>query len=271
MSAEDDAGTKLRALGWHQGALIEIPHGSPVSKFVPEGTAYALVASQDCDVVAHPNTESHVDLLPARVVDESNGALQHGKHPRRLCLQLADGRFATVDVRQRVTISKEAVTDLAPLHPSAPQPDQRRLLARWLGKRYTRHAFPDAFNERLRAQHSKLERLSKKQQSALVTAIFLILNSEEELVDGVDYEVVMWFACRRGVAEDSTKRPSLEAYAKSFADAVHSCDGIKVVEHEVRSHFDITLEDFENLKRFDYDFRSEAPKPGGDVARTDGH
>ena len=40
-------------------------------------------------------------------------------------------------------------------------------------------------------------------------------------------------------------------------------------KNELRAHSDITLEDLEVMKRFDWDFRSGAPKPGGHVSQLD--
>lgn len=50
--------------------------------------------------------------------------------------------------------------------------------------------------------------------------------------------------------------------------ALKSCHGTSEDDWEVRSHEDITVADLELLKRFDFDFRSESPKPGGSTLRS---
>lgn len=264
--AEQDAGQWLRARGWHQGALLPV---SDTLADVACGRQHAIVASQDCDIVALTTHEPAVDLLPAVVRPSAQADLLYGKNPRRLCLALADGMFATVDVRQRVTIAKSKVARIDPVsHASVTQKD-RKILAKWLGKRYGRPAFPDAFNERLATQRKKLDKLSKRDEGALITTILVMLNTEEELCSKDDYELVMWFAYRSNDAQAPEQRAKLEKYASDFAAAFGACEGLQVAEHELRPHAEITMEDLELMKRFDWDFRSEAPKPGGHVADAD--
>jgi hypothetical protein len=140
-------------------------------------------------------------------------------------------------------------------------------LARWLGKRYTRDPFPDAFNARLRAAQKDLEKISKSAAGRHITTIFLMLDrKDDELEDGADYHVALWFACRHDVL-DSDADVEANQFASAFSRALESCPGIVVDDYEVRSHDDITLADLELMKRFDLDFRSEAPKPGGAAPR----
>lgn len=263
--ALDDAGSRLRALGWHQGALIAVAAGTELAALLPPGFDHAIVASQDCDIIARVSLEATVDLLPAVLSAEPSGDLLYGKHPRRLCVALENGNFATVDIRQRTTVHKDAVAAFPPIPAASAKLPDRKLLAKWLGKRYSRHAFPDSFNERLRAQRSKLDALSKHPWSRLVTAILLQLETEDELEPNEIYKVALWFACRPNDAEDPESRRQIEDYAAAFANVMSSCPGVQVDDFEVRSHLDINLDDLELMKRFDFDYRSEAPSPGGEV------
>jgi len=266
MSEDGDAGSKLRTLGWHQGAVIEVPPGSQLAELLGD-EAYAVVVSQDCDVVALVSTEACVDLIPATVPETAAGDLRYGKNPRRLCVELTNGKFANLDIRRRRTVQKADVVGIAPTaQPCVPK--DRKLLAKWLGKRYSRPAFPDEFNVRLDGQKKKLSKLSKREEGKHITAIFLSLNTEEELADGEDYKVLVWLACRTEAAGDPQRRAPLEKYAKELADAVDACDGIEVAEYELRAEFDVSLEDLRDMKRYDFDYRSEAPKPGGEKVET---
>ena len=265
MPVDGDAGATLRRLGWHQGALIPVPADSRLADLLPPGTGHAVVASQDCDIVAPSSTESAVDLLPAVMGTNPESDLLYGKNPRRLCLALVNGRFATTDIRSRVTVDKRLLDDIPPLS-EGPGPRERKLLAKWLAKRYVRPAFPDAFNGRLRMVRAKLEALSKKAEGKHVTAILMMLDTEEELADDVAYHVVVWLACRSNSVGEPKIRVGLERYAQAFAEVMASCGGINVAEYEVKPHVDITLEDLDAMKRFDFDYRSEAPKPGGENA-----
>ncbi|HEU4583423.1 MAG TPA: hypothetical protein VFS67_34430 [Polyangiaceae bacterium] len=173
-----------------------------------------------------------------------------------------------LDVRHRYPIGKHALAGHTPRADLILSENDVRVLARWLGKRYTRDAFPDAFNARLRPAQKELEKISKSAAGRHITTIFVMLDpKDDELEDGVDYHVVLWFACQRDVL-DSDAGVEANQFANAFSHALESCPGIVVEEDsEVRSHDDITLADLELMKRFDLDFRSEAPKPGGSASR----
>jgi hypothetical protein len=266
--ALDDAGSRLRALGWHQGALIAVSAETELAALLPPDSGHAIVASQDCDIIAPVSLEATVDLLPAALGAAPSGELLYGKHPRRLCVALENGQFATVDIRQRATVDKGVVATTSPIGGAPAKLPDRKVLAKWLGKRYSRHAFPDAFNERLRAQKSKLDALSKRPQSRSITAILLQLDTEDELEPHETYRVVLWFACRPSNAQDLESRRQIEEYAAAFAKALGVCAGVQVDDFEVRSHLDINLDDLELMKRFDFDYRSEAPSPGGEQSES---
>ncbi|HMA94404.1 MAG TPA: hypothetical protein VKP30_17050, partial [Polyangiaceae bacterium] len=241
---------------------------SQFSELLAADLTHAVVASQDCDIVAPVSTEACVDLLPATITPDAAPDLRYGKNPRRLCMEMGNGQFIVVDIRARQTIQKAVVATITP-NPHGCILSDRKVLANWLGKRYSRPAFPDEFNARLEAHKKRMEKISKREDGKLVTAIFVMLSTESELPVGKDYETVVWLACQAKVAKDPKLRVSLEKYAQEFADAVNACDGIKVVEHELKSEFDISLEDLRKMKRFDFDYRSEAPKPGGEQASRD--
>lgn len=264
MTEDGDAASRLRALGWRQGTIIKIAPGSQAAQQLGAEALHAVVASQDCDIVAPMSTEPCVDLLPASIVKEAAGDLRYGKNPRRLCLELINREFAIVDIRGRRTVAKAALAETAATESCLPA--DRKLLAKWLGKRYSRAAFPDELNVRLEAQKRKLTKLSKHQAGKFITAILLMLDTEEELAGDQDYKVVVWLAARTEVADDPKQRPALEKYSQEFARTVGACHGIDVVECELRSELDISLEDLRVMKRFDFDYRSDAPDPGGETS-----
>lgn len=156
---------------------------------------------------------------------QPDNGLLHGKNPRQLCLSLSAGQgHLLLDVRQRFQI----------------------------------------LNERLRPVQRQLEKISKSASGAHITTIFIMLNREVEELDGaVDYHAVLWFACRHDVFESIDAAAAANTFANAFCAALKGSAGVVVDDWEVRSHEDITLADLELMKRLDFDFRSEAPKPGG--------
>jgi hypothetical protein len=255
----------LRAGNWRQGSIVDAsPIAGELAKVAAPPCELAVVISQDCDVVADSTIEPAVEIIVAELAAQPDTALLYGKNPRRICLPLTSGTgYLVLDVRHRYPLSKQVLAGHAPRADLTLSEKDVRALARWLGKRYTRDAFPDAFNARLRPAQKELEKVSKSAAGRHITTIFLMLEpKDDELDDGTDYHVAIWFACRRDVLDSDTGAEANQ-FASAFSRALESCPGIVVDDWEVRSHDDITLADLELIKRFDVDFRSEAPKPGG--------
>jgi hypothetical protein len=257
----------LRSGNWRQGSILDADLiADELARLGADASCcHAVVVSQDCDVVADATIEPTVELIAAALVAQPDNGFLHGKNPRQLCLSLSAGQgHILLDVRRRFQIPKEAIAGASPRFDLILPRKEIRLLARWLGKRYTRDAFPDSFNERLRPAQKQLEKISKSAAGAHITTIFIMLHPEDdELYDTGEYRAVLWFACRPEVFESLDANVEANLFANDFCAALKSCDGIVVDEWEVRSHEDITLADLELMQRFDLDFRSEAPKPGG--------
>ena len=228
---------------------------------------WGVVASQDCDIVQSDQVEPHVEVLEARLVSKPNKSIWHGRHPRQLQFETnVIGEYIELDIRRRAFLDKALLCDIQAEEDRSLDVAQVRVMARWIGKRYTRDAFPDAFNERCRVQSAKLDRLSKSDASRHITAIYFQLNHpREELSDDRDYEVDVWFACRPEALRDADIALSIDEFMTRFTELMNACRGIVVVDSVVKALDEITLADAGKLKRFDYDFRSIAPKPGGEL------
>jgi hypothetical protein len=218
--------------------------------------SHAVLISQDCDIVAVPDVEPAAEYVLAKIVTTADPSLAAGKNPRRLQLQLLDGSYLELDLRRRGSVSKDQLLEAQPSAITFKKSDLN-VLARWLGKRYSRASFPDEFNRRIEKQANRLSRLSKKEAAIDISAVFVSLDPPlEDLRPEVLYQVILWIACPVEVYENATKLVEVEALATSFADAFRACDGISLLEVEVRSHADITLADLETLKKMDFDYRS---------------
>jgi hypothetical protein len=268
MDAVSDVGAELRARGWRQGSVVSAAACESLGFERPDPASLAVVTSQDCDIVANLELESTIELIAASVSTTSNGGTLFGKNPRRLSLPLTNSSgFLTLDIRQRAFVSKAILCQFTP-NPDARLCDRDvRTMARWLGKRYTRDAFPDAFNDRLEVVRKKLDKISKKEISKPVTSILVLMKTGNvELPDNESYLISLWFVFRDDHVNSDLLRSQAERFAQDFTDIINSCDGIIVDEDpEVRSLRDVTLEDIEVMKRLDLDYRSIAPRPGGEL------
>jgi hypothetical protein len=164
-----DAGEQLRNAGWEQGAIFQ-PPDALVEQLAGAPAAWAIVLSQDCDIVHSTEVEPYIEVLACVVPATNNFAIWHGRNPRRLQLPLHDGNSCLeVDIRRRAFVDKSLLTTLHPSKDYKLAPREIRDLANWLGRRYKRAAFPDEFNRRLARKHAKLDALAKKPSSRFVS------------------------------------------------------------------------------------------------------
>jgi hypothetical protein len=179
-------------------------------------------------------------------------------------------KYVELSIRRRCLVSKSNLCDISPSSDSQLLRKDVRTLAQWVGKRYTRDAFPDAFNLRIRPVREQLEKVSKSELGKFVTHVFVLLEAhDEELSPELAYRAAFLFVFREGSEDTDFRRAQAEKFAQQFLAVVRGCAGIEVVnDGDVKSDWETTLGETDDMKRFDFDYRSLAPKPGGEVADT---
>ena len=101
---------------------------------------------------------------------------------RRRASSAIGKNVATSGSRATSPLGTETLTGIEVDQEIRLEPDNARLLSRWIAERYTRPAFPDAFNARLDTVAGRLERLYKSQEGEIVTGVFLEV-ADDEIVD----------------------------------------------------------------------------------------
>ena len=150
----------LRESGWRQGRFARhcdhrtLLDGSADRVPVSVPTPFRLVmVTQDCDLVREPDIEPWVELILCREVAKVEPLYLNGRNPRLLHLQPICSQepapWLEISIHDRFRIAKEKLTGLSADETVRLEADAVRLLSRWIAKRYTRPAFPDAFNRRL--------------------------------------------------------------------------------------------------------------------------
>jgi len=237
---------------WRQGHIADIQQFA----IAHEQFTHAVVISQDCDIATLPDKEPDAECVLAKQVTTINPAFLAGKNPRVLHIQLIDESFLELDLRHRRNVAKQRLLEAQPSALALKTADTR-LLSRWLGKRYSRPAFPDAFNRRLDQQQERLSKLSKQHAARDISALLVSLdNNTEELPAEVPYRLILWVACPVEAYDDAKRLAAVEALAAKFEEAIGKCVGIDVSECAVRSHADISLADIESFAKLDFDYRS---------------
>lgn len=272
MGRDDSDATQVKRNQWRQGsvapsALIETLVDN---QFLPWELAEGqllVVISHDCDVMNPDfNTEPNVEFLRATLLRQSKkrGDYFWGKNPRKYQIEDSSTGASLIwqfAIHDRACVPRHFLLDVTPDHNRSLAPDNLKRLCRWLARRYSRQAFPDAFNERTQ---DAIQRLRKKlkSQGDLLTAIYLAV-CDEELSPHEPYDIIMYGSMRVEDFAIPEKRSRAQQVLDKVEAALGGCDGIDIKVSELKSEADISLDDLRKLKRWDFDYLTVR---GADVA-----
>lgn len=275
MANGDDDASSINERGWRQGSVLPPSLFEKLAEltgleFSPERHC-AIVASQDCDVV-HPSyqVEPRVEIIRATRRDRIDGNLLFGKSSRKLQLELTSyGRVVPFElsVHERCPIDRKILQTPDPDRSTLLTPEQKRQLAGWLAKRYSRHSFPDSFVRRVKERPPADElRDLLKTWGESISGVFLLLNSEDELVSGESYVVTAWVTVPVDDYDDEEMRKNLEdQFLPPLEKVFGAFSGIEMRDVMVVSEADFTLDDLRRTKRMDFDdlsYRDDGPIVG---------
>jgi hypothetical protein len=172
------------------------------------------------------------------------------------------GEWLSFSVHDRLRVGREVLLLAPPCATRRIDGEEVDLIADWVAKRYTRAAFPDAFNDRLVPAAKKIERVLKR-RGEFLCGIYLTLSSWGELPDGEPYEVILRATMLKSdMASRKSEQQSAEA-VDELAAVMSSCDGIDVIDASLVSESEFSLDDLRNSARWDFDHRSLSGDPGG--------
>jgi hypothetical protein len=156
-----------RTTRWRQGSVVPLEAARALGVGPLADDAVVVVISHDCDLLQLPNVEPHVEVICGRRVATLDGQFAHGRSPRTLHLPFMTPEgdvVVSLTAPDRHRLPKfdggRGLAETDPLAGWQLTPAARRDLRHWLAARYNRHAFPDAFEEALRASGLR-ERLPK--------------------------------------------------------------------------------------------------------------
>lgn len=203
----------------------------------PDATC-VVVVTHDCDL-ANDNldAEPFVEVIVGRTVANANGNFTWAKAPRTLHYPVErDGAQAQIEL---VATCKQQIRkgDLAQFEPDPRfrvDGDTLAVLRSWLGVRYNRAAFPDAFVNRMRATKadSKLAK-SLEEYGATISFVYFDLDAGlcVERKDGDPYRLSVVLVFNPGDDPDAADEVATAA-AEAVEQAVRSrlpADGKSIV------------------------------------------
>ena len=190
-------GVTIADQGWMQGCIIQDQNLAEIMKNGPvqacEAGVVGVVASHSCDLTHHnPEGEPFAEVLMAKFVDSQNGNFTHGKHPRRLHMQMNShvGEPCTLEFLpwKRLWVERR---DLACREPDRDRfllKEDIRTLSAWLAQRYQRAALPDDFNNLVRSVAKK-----RGKQHAMISpyasGLHVDIHPDRNLEDGEVYSI----------------------------------------------------------------------------------
>lgn len=243
---------------WLQGALVD---RSAISALIRAGHLpsdwfeddVVLVVSHSCDLVsADFEAEPFAEVLRADIIAEVNGNFAHGKNPREYHVSTVLGGepvAIALRVRNRCYVDRQALLSTEPREVLDPQ--LVRGIARWLGKRYWREAFPDAFNARVQRVLPKVRRSLGKSGGRLLAGIYLQLSPQGEATEGQPYVIGIIGAMRDPDYTVTELRDACQRTLDRITQLFGSVDGVDVEESELLSEADISLDDLRYYQRWD--------------------
>ncbi len=249
----DDA-EKIRANGWKQGAVLlpeRLPEGVLDDFNLPEH-ALLYVLTHDCDLVQPDfQKEPHVEVLVIESITTIDGNYTHGKNSRLLHFSIGEGAFQA-SCHDRHRLDRKMFAQIAPSEAHPVNPILCALISEWMSKRYTRAAFPDAFNRRLSCERKFIRKFFQEHGECFDQILIRCEPGREELFDDQDYRVAVWLVL------DDSQRSGLDTFAvqKSvveFEQTLNGCRGIELLDCRAVEESQVTLAHLRFFSPWDFD------------------
>lgn len=214
---------------WRQGGVIATEDWRAMGFESLEEGHVAVVVTHDCDIAAELDVEPGIEVIIAKCVEKLEGNYAASKNARKLHVSYVyKERPVVLELahRERITIDKYRLESLKPVGGPASAAD-RKTLQRWLGARYHRPAFPNKFEERLRA-----DRIDEKIAKALDAAgewidalLFDLMDDRDREIDDSSEPytlgILILYSTARDVTEgakaaEQVRRRILEIFGKLY-------------------------------------------------------
>ena len=249
--------------GWRQGVILE-PDG-----FGADDACGMLVLNQTCDCI-NPDFEKepYLELLPLeRIADGPDPALMNGRNPREIHFQVLE-RGSELWVRAKVSrIHQHERRNLDQLR-FAPEltvsPGTLDDLIQWRAERYSRAAFPDAFERAFGKFSKKFGRIVSRHEND-IDSLLVALSPWGEVVEDEPYEIWIRLMVTPEVFGQPGRVKPLQEACSRIEELFAASPWFECLECAVVSLAKMSLWDkrrFMDFTRYDYlSFGQEDPAP----------
>jgi hypothetical protein len=236
-----------------------------------DGQGVAMVISHDCDCVAKIEQEEYVEVIIGSPVSKLDGNLTYAKSTRKLHLKLAEcGRVIELTIATKRTVRKKDLTAFKPDDSWILSRDEKKILALWLAARYSRSAFPDVLNERLRAVKESFHKAAKKHGGSAI-GIFMGFDPQRELDDATEpytLDISVVYDAKDAHASKSCLQfceDLASIFESAYCDANGRWTGIELQSCEAISDIEFTYHDALSTPLYRLDHMSLSQDPQGSL------
>lgn len=208
-----------RTTPWRQGHVVATEDWQAVGFEPLKENQLAVVVTHDCDIAAEPDVEPNIEVIIANRVAKLDGNYAASKNARKLhihCHYKDEPIVLELAHRERIAIEKKRLEPAKAAGVPSSAAD-RKTLQRWLGARYHRPAFPNNFEERLRAE--KLDdKISKALDAAgewIEALLFDLKDDRDREIDDADEPYTLEILILYSTVKDATEGAKAAAQVRA--------------------------------------------------------
>ena len=245
--------------GWRQGTILSVESSKLLKEHnVDQSECVLVIITQTCDLLYHSlELEPTADLLYGEI---RKGPLpkRAGKSFREYELALDDqneDKHLYVTARPRLEVCRHKLFDLGKKHEFQPIARSSAWFSRWLGEKYSRPAFPNAFDRKLSEKKRKDKIADAVKNLKSCTGLYLGLSSWGELPTSETYQVSVVILLQYEASdEDQDKAQTAHTkICKIFEAAGHK---INYEASAVELDDEVSIRDFYPLRKWSLDYIS---------------
>ena len=240
--------TDTRNTKWRQGDVLT---SQAVVAIFPsiggeDSKRIAVVISHHCDLAALESKEGECEVIIGKKVSRLD-ATAYGKNPRFLTIEYEENGspfYIRLEAPQKIKVLKSELMKFDPNSNFKLDGRGLTILRNWLGSRYNREAFPEAFETLLRTETSSgvsvinsIETILKEPGKFIKMLLFELdqgtflertaTDAPYELGINVVYEAALGDAAENAAKEVAAKLDSL--FSDHFVDESGACRGINII------------------------------------------
>lgn len=253
---------RLIAAGWRQGVILEPGSLQEAGIAVMDDALGFLVLTQTCDCI-NPDfgKEPYLELLPLIPRQTKKGKpdpdFENGQNPREIhfWITLKGVRKCVVSrIKDIQLIQRERIEEYRFSEEIGIFREEIDDIVEWRAARYSRTAFPEAFETVFRTIKEGFSEIIARNESA-IESLLISISPFGEIEEGDCYEITLHMMVTPSVMGQPETIESLKASAKEIEELFTSCAAFADAECAVTSLDEMTLwkaRRFLDFSRYDY-------------------